>query len=377
MTGPVTVRPVTGSAEQDKFIKLPWSIYRDDSAWVPPLLMDVRAVLNPRKHPIHKHCTMQSFLAWRGRTPVGRITAIVNDIHNKFHDEQLGFIALFECIDDQTVADALFSAAEAWLRDRGMTAARGPMALSTNEELASPGVLIDGFHTPPSILMGHTPRYYAPLFVNAGYGKAKDLLAYWVPGDDVAGRIEQTADRLMKRNRLTIRALDMKRLDEEVATIQRIYNTAWERNWGFIPMSGDEIEYMAKQLKPVVNPNLCGMAEVDGEAIGFILGLPDYNQALKHVDGRLAPLGIFKLLWHRRRIDAIRVITLGLRPEYRGKGIDALLILHVFREAKKVNMARGECSWILEDNMPMRLAIEKIGGTAYKTYRVYEKPLAS
>ena len=188
---------------------------------------------------------------------------------------------------------------------------------------------------------------------------------------------DEHVERLMKRNRLTIRPLDMKRLDEEVATIQRIYNTAWERNWGFVPMSGDEIAYMAKQLKPVVNPNLCGMAEIDGEAIGFILGLPDYNQALKHVDGRLFPVGLFKLLWYRRKINAIRVITLGLRPEFRGKGIDALLILHVFREAQKLGMARGECSWILEDNMPMRLALEKIGGTAYTTYRVYEKPLGN
>ncbi|MEO5509829.1 MAG: GNAT family N-acetyltransferase [Longimicrobiales bacterium] len=372
----MTVRPVTGDADLDEFIKLPWRIYRDDPAWVPPLLMDVRAVLNTAKHPFHRHATMQLFVALQGDEVVGRIGGIVNATHNKFHDDTTGFIALFECIDDQAVANALFAAAEAWLRAQGMTSALGPMSLSTNEELVSPGVLIDGFDTPPSILMGHTPRYYVPLFANARYDKAKDLIAYWVPGHDVAGRIEQTAERLMKRNRLTIRPLDMKRLDEEVATIQRIYNTAWERNWGFIPMTGDEIEYMAKQLKPVVNPNLCGMAEVDGEAIGFILGLPDYNQALKHVNGRLFPLGLFKLLWYRRKINAIRVITLGLRPEFRGKGIDALLILHVFREAQKLGMARGECSWILEDNMPMRLAIEKIGGDAYKTYRIFEKPLA-
>ncbi|HEX6694724.1 MAG TPA: GNAT family N-acetyltransferase [Longimicrobiales bacterium] len=377
MTEPVTVRPVTGSAELDKFIKLPWSIYRDDPAWVPPLLMDVRAVLNPRKHPLHNHITMQSFLAWRGKEPVGRIIALVNEIHNKFHDEQLGFTALFECIDDQQVADALFAAAETWLRDRGMTAVRGPMALTTNEELASPGVLIDGFDTPPSILMNHTPRYYAPLFVKAGYAKAKDLIAYWVPSQQIPERLVSSSDKLMKRNRLVIRPLDMKRFQEEVASIQQIYNTAWERNWGFVPMSSDEIAYMAKQLKPVVNPELCGMAEVDGQPIGFILALPDYNQALRHVNGRLLPTGIFKLLWHRRKINAIRVITLGLKPEFRGKGIDALLILHVFRHAEPIDMARGECSWILEDNMPMRLAIEKIGGTAYKTYRVFEKPLGS
>jgi GNAT superfamily N-acetyltransferase len=375
MTEPVTVRPVTGKDELDKFIKLPWQIYRGDPMWVPPLLMDVRAVLDPQKHPFHEHADVALFLAWRGDEVTGRIAAVINHTHNKFHDDKLGFLGLFECIDEQATADALFSAAEAWLQQRGMTAVQGPMSLSTNEELASPGVLIDGFDTPPSVLMGHSPRYYAPLFVRAGYAKAKDLFAYWVPEQRIPERLVSSRDRLMKRSRLTIRALDMKRFDEEVAAIQRIYNTAWDRNWGFIPMSTDEIDYMAKQLKPVVNPKLCAMAEVDGEPVGFILALPDFNQALKHVNGRLLPFGILKLLWYRRKINAIRVITLGLKPEYRNRGIDALLILHVFTNAEPIDMARGECSWILEDNMPMRLAIEKIGGVAYKTYRIYEKPL--
>jgi GNAT superfamily N-acetyltransferase len=377
MNGTVTVRQVTDDADLQKFIKLPWQIYRDDPAWVPPLLMDVRAVLNPAKHPFHQHSTMQLFLAFRGDEVVGRIAGVVNATHNKFHDDTTGFLALFECIDDQAVANALFDAAEAWLRAQGMTAAQGPMSVSTNEELASPGVLVDGFDTPPSVMMGHTPRYYPSLFVNAGYAKAKDLIAYWVPEQQIPERLVRSKELLLKRNRLTIRALDMKRFDEEVASIQAIYNTAWERNWGFIPMTGDEIVYMAKQLKPVVNPKLCAMAEVDGEPIGFILALPDFNQALKHVNGRLFPFGLLKLLWYRRKINAIRVITLGLKPEYRGKGIDALLILHVFENAEPIDMARGECSWILEDNMPMRLAIEKIGGDAYKTYRIYEKPIAA
>ena len=375
MTAPVTVRPVTGSAEQDKFIKFPWQIYRDDPVWVPPLLMDVRTALDPTKHPFHQHATTALFLAWRGDDVVGRIAAIVNESHNKFHEDKLGFIALFESIDDQAVADALLRTAETWLRERGMTAAQGPMNLSTNEELYSPGVLIDGFDTPPSIMMGHTPRYYAPLFVNAGYDKAKDLIAYWVPAAPTPERLIAASERILKRNKLKIRTLDMKKLDDEVASIQKIYNSAWERNWGFIPMSGTEIDFMAKALKPVVNPNLCGIAEVEGEPIGFILALPDYNQALKHVNGRLFPFGLFKLLWYRRKINAIRVITLGLKPEYRNRGIDALLMMFIFQNAEPIDMNRGECSWILEDNLPMRLAIEKSGGVAYKTYRVYEKQL--
>jgi GNAT superfamily N-acetyltransferase len=337
--------------------------------------MDVRTALDLEKHPFHKHATMQLFLAWRGKEIVGRVGAIVNESHNKFQEDKLGFIALFEAIDDQAVADALLRTAEDWLRERGMTAAQGPMNLSTNEELYSPGVLIDGFDTPPSIMMGHTPRYYAPLFAHAGYEKAKDLIAYWVPAAPTPARLVAASEKILKRNRLTIRTLDMKKLDEEVARIQEIYNSAWERNWGFIPMSGTEIEFLAKALKPVVNPNLCGFAEVDGEAVGFILALPDYNQVMKHMNGRLFPFGVFKFLWYRRKINAIRVITLGLKPEYRNRGIDALLMLFVFQNAEPIDMNRGECSWILEDNMPMRLAIEKSGGVAYKTYRVYEKPL--
>ena len=375
MSAGVTVRPVEGNSELDKFIRLPWRIYQHDPAWVPPLLHDVRTVLNSAKHPFHQHATVQLFLAWRGGEVVGRIAGVVNDTHNKFHEDKLGFLALFESIDDQSVAAALMRACEEWLRAQGMDRVQGPMSLSTNEELASPGVLVDGFDTPPTIMMGHSPRYYAPLFVHAGYEKAKDLIAYWVPEQELPPRIVSASDKLLKRYDLVIRPLDMKRFDAEVASIQRIYNTAWERNWGFVPMSSIEIEHMAKQLKPVVNPKLCAMAESKGEPVGFILALPDFNQALKHVNGKLLPFGIAKLLWYRRKINALRVITLGLTPDFRNKGVDALLILHVMREATPLDMNRGECSWILEDNLPMRLAIEKVGGSAYKTYRVYEKKL--
>lgn len=369
----VSIRAVAGGAELDKFIQLPWRIYRDDPQWVPPLVADVRAALDP-KHPFHAHAEHQLLLAWRDGQVIGRIAAIVNRAHNEFYEDSLGFFGLFECIDDTAVADALLREAEAWLRARGMTAVMGPVNLSTNEELSSPGVLVDGFDSPPVVMMGHTPSYYARLLETCGYAKAKDLLCYWAEGQDMpTDRLMQRLKRYSDAAQLTVRSVDMKKFDAEVAIVQEIYNNAWEKNWGFIPMTPAEIGYMAKHLKPVIVPELCALAYIEGEPVAFALALPDYNQVLRRLNGRLLPFGVFKFLWYRRKINAVRVITLGVKPEHRQKGIDAMLIAHIFREAKQLNMARGECSWILEDNWAMRRGIERIGGSVYKTYRVYEK----
>jgi GNAT superfamily N-acetyltransferase len=235
---------------------------------------------------------------------------------------------------------------------------------------------VDGFHRPPAIMMGHTPPYYARLLERAGYVKAKDLLAYWIENREVPARLQRVHDRLLRDGHIVLRPIDLRRFDEEVAVVQDIYNSAWERNWGFVPMSGEEIRHMAKQLRPVVSPHVTCIAEVDGEPAGFALGLPDYNVALRHVNGRLFPFGILKLLWYRRGIEHARTITLGLKPQYRHRGIDALLIAHLFIEARKIGIWRSECSWILEDNREMRLGLERIGAVADKTYRVFEKPLA-
>jgi len=373
--GRVTIEAVTTKAQVTRFIRSAWPIYAGDPKWVPPLISDVRNALNPKKHPFHAHADVALFMARTGNQVAGRIAAIVNRSHNDFHNDSLGFFGLFESVENQAVADALLHAAESWLKRKGMTAVRGPMNLSTNDELWSPGVLVEGFDTPPAVMMGHTPPYYARLLEDAGYTGAKDLLAYWIDTRR-QDRLERTADRLARRSGFTIRSLDMRHLDEEVAIIQRIYNSAWSSNWGFVPMTGDEIQHLATQLKPVVNPQLCGMAFVGDDPVGFALALPDYNQVLPYMNGRLLPFGIFRMLWHRRHIDAARTLTLGVTPEYRGKGLDALLILHLFRQASRVGMPRGECSWILEDNLPMRNALERMDASVYKRYRVYDKPLS-
>jgi len=373
--GGVEVGEVGGRADLERFLKLPWRIYEGDSNWVPPLLSDVRGALDSARHPFYEHAEVGLFLARRGRDVVGRVAGIVNRAHNEFHDDRLGFFGLFESIDDQGVADALLRTVEEWLRARGMTAVQGPMNLSTNEEVCSPGVLVDGWHRPPAVLMGHAPRYYAELITRAGFVKAKDLLAYWLESEDTPARLQRSYQRMLRDGRVKLRSLDMTRFDEEVEVVRDIYNSAWERNWGFVPMTGAELDHMARHLKPIAEPKLCVFAEVDGAPAGFVLGLPDYNVALKHVNGRLFPFGVVKLLWYRRKIAHCRAITLGLKPEYRGRGLDGLLIAHLFMEAKKVGIWKGECSWILEDNWDMRRGLDRIGGAPDKTYRLYEKPL--
>jgi len=372
----VAVRAVAGGPDLERFVMLPWRIYRGDPRWVPPLLADVRSALDP-KHPFYQHAEVQLFLAWRDGDVVGRIAAVVNRAYNNFHGDTLGFFGLFECLDDPAAAQALLAATEAWLRERGRTAVQGPFNLSTNDELSSPGVLVDGFDTPPAVMMSHTPPYYARLLAECGYSGVKDLIAYWVERvHEPPERLLRALERGAKGQQVTIRSLDMKRFRQEVAAIEDIYNSAWERNWGFVPMTPAEIAFMAKHLKPVVRPELCLLAYAGDQPIAFALALPDYNQALKRLNGRLLPLGLLKLLWYRRKIDAIRVITLGIKPEFRKTALDAMLMGRIFEAAVKLGMAEGECSWILEENWPMRRGIERVGGTVYKTYRVFGKELS-
>ncbi|MEX0892450.1 MAG: GNAT family N-acetyltransferase [Gemmatimonadota bacterium] len=370
----VQVRPLTGRRERERFIRLPWAIYADDRQWVPPLRADVRALMDRDRHPFHAHADVEFFLAWRDGAPVGRIAAVVNHAYNRFHEERTGFFGLFESVDDPAVASALLRAAEGWLGERGMARCLGPMNLSTNEELYSPGVLIEGAEHPPVIMMGHAPPYYPALLEGAGYAKAKDLFAYWIEGEEPPERMARGIQRMLRRKHVELRRLELARFDEELATVKAIYNTAWERNWGFVPMTDAEIDHMAKSLKPLVDERLCAFAEVDGKAVAFILMLPDYNQVLRHMNGRMLPFGWLKFLWYKRRITRVRVLTLGVVPEYRGLGLDSFLIAHVYRTSREMGMPRGECSWILEDNGPMNHALERLGHV-YKRYRIYERPL--
>lgn len=376
MTNPassVVVAPVETRADLRRFVDLPWSIYRDDPHWVPPLRRDVRAAFNPEKHPFHRHSEAQPYLARRGTEVVGRICAIRNRNHERLHEEAVGFFGWFECVDDQEVAAALLDAAAAWLRERGLTAMRGPTSFSTNE---TTGLLVDGDEGPPALLLAHNPPWYPALVEGYGLRKAKDLYAWHIVEGNWPEHMFRAEKIVARRYGTRIRTMDMSRFDEELLLIRRLYNAAWEKNWGFVPMTDAEMDHMAAELKPIIDPNLALFAETpEGEVIGFALALPDFNQVLHKLNGRLTPLGIAKVLVYKRRINSLRVLILGLLEEWRGKGIDAVLYLAIFRNGTAAGMHEADMSWILEDNHKMNAALERLGGRIYRTYRLYEAPL--
>ncbi|HEX8832463.1 MAG TPA: GNAT family N-acetyltransferase [Longimicrobium sp.] len=373
----VSIREIGRGESLKPFINLSWTINGGDPNWVPPLRMVFNALVNRDKHPFYQHADVAFFVAERGGTLVGRIAAIANHRANEFHGDTTGFFGLFECIDDTAVARALLDRAAEWLKAKGLTSIQGPFNLSTNDELYSGGVLIDGFDTPPAFMMGHNPPYYGRLMEAAGMVKAKDLVAYWLPHNQPPRRLLEGIERLGRREGWRIRPVNMKRFKEEVGVVMGVYNSAWERNWGFIPMTEAEFDVMAKEFRPVVDPELVLIAETtEGEPIGFMLALPDLNRAIKPLkDGRLFPFGVFKFLWHKRKIRTARLLTLGMKPGYQRSGIGAALYLRCFQQGAANGYENAEASWILEDNGPMRQAMEKIGAYVYKTYRVYERPL--
>ncbi len=370
------VRPVETRGERRAFVRFPWQIYAGRyPAWVPPLLVEERKRIDP-KNPFFEHSAVRLFLAQRDGQPVGRIAAIENRQHNRFHEDRVGFFGLFESVNDRGVAEALLDAAAEWVRGRNLDHLRGPTNFSTNEDC---GLLIDNFEDPPYVMMPYNPPYYEELLTGWGLTKVKDLLAYQGRREAFEHGRFKGLERLIQRSGVDIcvRSVDMKRFDQEVALVLDLYNAAWERNWGFVPMTDAEVTHTAKQLKPVIDPDLALIGEIDGEPAGFALALPDVNQAIRHANGRLFPLGLLKLLWHMRRINGIRVITLGLKPEYRRTGLASLFYLEIFKRGSEKGHTVAECSWVLEDNKVMWGAMEKLGFWRYKTYRLYERQLSA
>jgi GNAT superfamily N-acetyltransferase len=338
--------------------------------------MDVRKMLSREKNPFFEHADAEYFLAEQGNGSgnkvVGRIAAIHNRAHNEEHDDAAGFFGFFDVINDKAVAGALFDAASAWLKPRGLDVMRGPASFSTNDEC---GALVDGFSTPPAILTPHTPPYYAELIEDAGFAKAKDLLLYQSTNDQLPERLVRGAKLIAERRKITLRSIDMKRFDEEVGRIKQIYNTAWESNWGFVPMTDAEIDHMAKDMKPVVVPDLIVFAEHEGKTIGFAAAIPDLNVALKaNPSGRLFP-GILKILWKSRKIKRIRILLLGLLDDYRRSGADALMYHWIWEKGYALGYRWAEAGWILEDNAAMNNGLTRMGFEAYRTLRLYDRPL--
>ena len=359
----IEITQVASRAERDAFIRFPWRIYANDPAWVPPLLLERKEFLNREKHPFYEHGDAALFLARSGGEIVGRIMASDDPKYNALHQSNVGCFGLFESINDSEVAAALFRAAENWLRGKGRDEIMGPIDYSTNYVC---GLLIDGFEHPPTLLTSHNPPYYAVLIESCGFAKIKDFYAWWFP-DATAGaaRLRRLAHKFAKRNLVSIRPGNTKNIREESRRLRKIYNQAWEKNWGFVPFSESEIEYMTKELKPIVVPDWTLIAEVDGEPVGFILGVPDINVALQKIDGRLTrlglPIGLIKLLYHKSRIKKARLIALGVIEEYRRAGVAEMLVLRVMEEGMIKRGFSFELSMTLEDNHMINRFLEAIG----------------
>jgi len=378
LTERLRVRAARGRRDLKRFIDLPYRLHARDPLWVPPLRRDVKMLLSRSKNPFFDHAEAEYFVAERDGEVVGRIAAISNRLHNETHGDRVGFFGFFECADDRAVANALFDAAGDWCRAQGHDVMRGPTSFSINDEC---GLLVDGFDTPPALMMPHNPRYYMPLLQGAGFAKAKDLWVYQ-GGDEtryipVPERLARGTELIRQRQGITLRSLNMKDFQGEVERIKELYNSAWEKNWGFVPMTEEEIDHLAEQFKPVVIPDFVPMAEKDGKLIGFGIALPDLNVVFRrHRSGRLFPM-ILDLLWSlkMKRIRRARILLLGVHPDYHGKGVDAMLYHWIWTRAEKLKIYWGEAGWILEDNPAMNAGLEKMTFRVYKTYRLYDRKL--
>ena len=374
----IEVSEVTSRRERDAFIKFQWQIYTNDSAWVPPLIIERKRFLDRKRHPFYRHGTAALFLARKKGKIAGRIMASDDPNYNSLHETNVGCFGLFECIDDQEVAAALFDAAASWLRNRGRTEMMGPVDYSTNYVC---GLLIDGFRFPPTILTSHNPPYYRDLIENSGFTKAKDWYAWWfAEPSNAATHLRRLATRVGKSWPVTIRPANLKDLRGESRRLRKIFNRAWEKNWGFVPFTEAEIEFMTEELKPLIVPEFAWIAEIGSEPAGFILCLPDINVVLRDLNGRLTrfglPTGLIKLLLYKNRVKKARLIALGVIQKYRRAGIAELLVLRIIEEMMIKRGITGELSMTLEDNYMINRFLEAIGAERYKTYRIYNKSIA-
>lgn len=369
----VNVRPVRTKADEKRFIKFQWKVYEGNPHWVPPLLMDRRKLIDRKNNPFYRHAEMELFLAERGGEVAGRIGAIVNHNHNKEHNENIGFFGFFECVDDQTVANALFDAVTQWLQAKNVTAVRGPASPSVNDEY---GLLVDGFDKSPAILMSYNPPYYQRLIEGYGFTKARDLFAYYVEKEKVfTEKLIRVSEAMKKREGVTFRSLDMKNFETDVEIIRDLYTRGWSRNWASVPMTKEEFDYAAKDLKPIVDPYLVIIAEVKGTPVGFGMSLPDLNIVLKdNKRGYLVP-GLVRLLFFKKRIHFVRIVILGVVPEFLNSGIGGVLFYETARRGIEHGFVKGEASWVLEDNLMMNRGAQLLKGERYKTYRIYEMAL--
>lgn len=371
------ISPVTNKKDLDVFIKLPETIYADDPCWVTPLMIERRMFFSDKENPYFQHAKWQAWLAWRGDQLVGRISAQIDSLHLERYNDATGFFGFLDAEDNQDTFDALISTAEKWLSDQNIQRVRGPFNLSINEEM---GMLVEGFDTPPVFMMGHAKPYYQQRIEKYGYVKAVDTFAYMIAPDFEAPSVMQ---RLLKKNqaRINIRPINKKKYNQEITLLRDIFNDAWTENWGFLPFTEAEFDELGKNLRFLIDAEFIQIAEVDKEPAAFIVTVPNLNEAIKDLNGKLFPTGLIKLLW-RLKVKypkSARVPLLGVKKKWQNTRLGPLLAFLMIDTERKKLIARGvtdiELSWILEDNTGMRAIIKSIGGREYKRYRVYERQL--
>jgi len=355
-----------------QFIKLPFKIYKNDPNWVPHLISERKEFFDKAKNPFYRAAKTRLFLARKNSQYIGRIATCINYNHNEYHQEKTGFFGFFDVIEEYEVAKVLFKVALITIKAEGMDQMIGPLNFSTNHEI---GMLTEGYDSPPAIMMTYNKPYYNDFAEQFGLRKAKDLLAFRIfHTAEFDPRILRICEKIKTRDNIRLRTLDIKDFDNEVERINDVYNKAWSKNWGFVPMSKDEFRYAARDMKQIVDPDMVFIAEANGQPVGFSLSLPNINQALIHTNGRLFPAGLAKLLWHtkvKNKIDSIRIITMGIVPEYQKRGIDTLFYVETFKISTGKGYKWGEMSWILEDNFAMVRASEQMDAKVYKKYRIY------
>jgi hypothetical protein len=372
----ITIKTVENKSQLMDFIKLAWKINSQDPHWVPPLIMDRKKVLDKEKNPFFKHAEADYFLAYKNGELVGRIAAITNQMHNDYQKDNSGFFGFLEGINDPEVFRILLDTCKEWLKKKGKDFMMGPMNPSTNDEV---GFLIDGYDTPPYFMMTHNLPYYNDIMEKIGFQKVKDLFCYMIRDDtfNFSEKLQQVTQATKKKLGVEIRAVDLNHFQEELDRIRYVYNNAWAKNWGFVPMTPEEFDFIAADFKKIIDPNLVLIAEIKGKPVGFSLALPDYNQVFAKIpNGKLFPFGWIKFLLNKKKIDSLRVITLGVIQELQHAGIGGLFYLETFERGTKTGYRSAEMSWILEDNDLMNRAAKLMGASdPYKTYRIYGVPL--
>jgi GNAT superfamily N-acetyltransferase len=373
--GELTVRPVRGRRDLTKFIKLPFELHRDEDNWIPPLISERRRFLDRDKNPFFDHADAEYFLCERDGEPVGRITAQIDRRWDEFQGGNDGMFGFFESINDPAVARALVGAAADWVRERGRERLLGPMDFTTNDEC---GLLIEGYEIPPMILQPWHPPHYRELLESQGLAKRMDLLMWRLDMGELKQEnefdplIHAAAQKSEHEHGVRIRRMNKRDLEAEIARFMEVYNEAWAPNWGFVPITDEEVAFQAGDLKPILREEWAMIAEKDDEVVGAALTLPDINQVLAKMNGRLLPFGWLTFLRQRSKVDSVRVFALGVKPEYQHWGVAAALYVRHIETAVEVGMPGGETGWILETNEPMNRAMEGMGGEVVKKYRLYE-----